>query len=714
MTRNKRSCDDAWLDDYDPHDAAGHDHAPPPPPAPARGMWTTFVGAAKSAAAITVSFLDTVFEWVPGLGTSRPAPRRRRPSRGRLHPAGAVIGAQDPVWATPFPRRAAKRARRDDVTPRPPPPMPRTDDEDDGMDAAFVTPKQAVPPGRKCVIEDTPRPPFYGATRVRDDTPRPSPAWQVPRDEVPPPLPPATPMARSRKTQRPGFGAVPAVGATLRPGFVRSASNDATLRHGVADGAAATHEDATPGPKYPEATSTDTTPRPPPRQQLSVREKKTPVRPRSILEQPVAPSPLRGWDTPEPPQSWDSFSSSTSRASTPLSDSGRYSPGLSIMSKSSRTSTASTSRASNNMYSKSRLSAKNCVDRFREIMAPMPRSVAELEADRASRASAPTHSSTRALDGTSRSAKSVSGVPWTSTATLPPPPTAEEVTWLSSKVEEMRSLLRPAAPTATPLDDDSIYERLMHKEREWDERIAELMRRDKSRVPVPLSEAMEGEVDRALAYPKDAVVVTLFDGTKLLGADFSTLRDRAWLNDEIINGYGKLIMARAQSNPALPKLHFFNSFFYPKIRDYGHKQVARWAKKFDLFALDLVLFPVHLGNHWCLGCVNFCCKRIEYYDSLHGSTGPYFATVRNYLDAEHRAKKGGAPFDFDGWDEYYPLAPGDGQVPRQLNYYDCGVFTCAFMDHVSRQCEEWGFTQVNMGYWRRRVTYELVAGKALE
>ncbi|KAJ3373635.1 SUMO1 sentrin specific peptidase 1 [Allomyces arbusculus] len=703
MVRTKRSRDDAWLDDYDVNgNNDDHDRAPPPLREPSRGMWTAVVGAAKSAATIAVSFLDTVFEWVPGLSTSRPAPRRRRPSARarRHHPAGAAIGPQEAVWATPLPRRAAKRTRRDDVTPRPPPPMPRTDDEDDSVDAAFLTPKQAFTLERKRVIEDTPRPPFIGATRVRDDTPRPSPAWQVPREEVPPPLPPATPVARSRKTQRPGFGAVPAVRVVKRSG--------------VADGAA-THEDVTPRPpRYPESTKNEATPPPPPRQALSARDKKTPVRPKSILEQPVAPSPLRGWDTPEPPQSWDSFSSSTSRTSTPLSDSGRCSPVLSITSNSSRTSAAIMSRAPSNVFSKPRLCAKNCVDRFREIVAPLPRTVQDLETDRASRASAPTHSSTRALDGTSRSAKSVSGVPWASTTTHPPLPTAEEVTWLSNMVTSMHTLLRPAAPTALSLDDNAVYERLMRRDREWDERINDLMRRDTSRVPVPLTEAMEADVDRALAHPKDAIVVTLFGGTTLVGADFATLRDRAWLNDEIINAYGKLIMARAQSNTALPKLHFFNSFFYPKIRDYGHKQVARWTKKFDLFAVDLVLFPVHLGNHWCLGCVNFRRKRIEYYDSLHGSTGPYFATVRKYLDTEYRAKKGGAAFDFAGWDEYYPLAPGDGQVPRQLNYYDCGVFTCAFMDHVARQEEQWGFTQTSMGYWRRRITYELVTGKMLE
>ena len=38
----------------------------------------------------------------------------------------------------------------------------------------------------------------------------------------------------------------------------------------------------------------------------------------------------------------------------------------------------------------------------------------------------------------------------------------------------------------------------------------------------------------------------------------------------------------------------------------------------DIFALDKVLGPIHLGNHWCLAVINFQDKRFEYYDSLGG------------------------------------------------------------------------------------------------
>ena len=49
-----------------------------------------------------------------------------------------------------------------------------------------------------------------------------------------------------------------------------------------------------------------------------------------------------------------------------------------------------------------------------------------------------------------------------------------------------------------------------------------------------------------------------------------------------------------------PKVHAFNTFFYPKIISGGHSAVKRWTRKVDVFAVDYIIVPVHLGMHWCL------------------------------------------------------------------------------------------------------------------
>ena len=47
-------------------------------------------------------------------------------------------------------------------------------------------------------------------------------------------------------------------------------------------------------------------------------------------------------------------------------------------------------------------------------------------------------------------------------------------------------------------------------------------------------------------------------------------------------------------------VHIFNTFFYPQVMSRGHAGVKRWTKRVDIFGVDLILIPVHLGMHWCL------------------------------------------------------------------------------------------------------------------
>lgn len=119
------------------------------------------------------------------------------------------------------------------------------------------------------------------------------------------------------------------------------------------------------------------------------------------------------------------------------------------------------------------------------------------------------------------------------------------------------------------------------------------------------------------------------------GRDIQTLREGAWLNDEIINFYLSMICERGNSGKDKIKIFAFNSFFYKKLSEAGCKSVERWAKKGKidgdkLLHLEYLIVPVHLHNHWTLGVVNLAQKRLEYYDSL-GGRGTDFYKVRSTL-----------------------------------------------------------------------------------
>jgi sentrin-specific protease 1 len=82
--------------------------------------------------------------------------------------------------------------------------------------------------------------------------------------------------------------------------------------------------------------------------------------------------------------------------------------------------------------------------------------------------------------------------------------------------------------------------------------------------------------------------------------------------------------------------------------------------------------------------------------------------LRSYLDSEHRNKRK-EPFDFTGWQDHNPE-----DTPQQENGYDCGIFTCLFLEALSRGEETFDFSQGDMAYFRRRMIWEIGHAKFLD
>jgi len=113
-------------------------------------------------------------------------------------------------------------------------------------------------------------------------------------------------------------------------------------------------------------------------------------------------------------------------------------------------------------------------------------------------------------------------------------------------------------------------------------------------------------------------VIAKVASLQVTDADLSRLRPGTWLNDEIINFYGQLILDRSVSHPrnksvkngarsekgSILNVHYFNSFFFEKlVRDgYQKARLAKWTKKVriasivpvgvSLTAIHLVVRPV--------------------------------------------------------------------------------------------------------------------------
>ncbi|TBU64827.1 cysteine proteinase [Dichomitus squalens] len=275
------------------------------------------------------------------------------------------------------------------------------------------------------------------------------------------------------------------------------------------------------------------------------------------------------------------------------------------------------------------------------------------------------------------------------------------------KAQETLKGPKPPKPFIPTLDQ------LRLRSVQQDEEIEERLRPKRKPLPTSLPPADEAAVD---ALFRQRGVIAKCVKEQVSNEDLQRLRPAQWLNDEIINFYGQMILSRSEDSKENPgdsvvngrkrplNVHYFSTFFWSKLRGQGYEKarLAKWTKKIDIFSKDVILIPVNHSNaHWTAAAINFRKKRIESYDSMGMARGEVFKVLRQYLDDEHRNKKK-KPFDFTGWEDY--TLPN---TPQQENGYDCGVFTCQFLESLSRGEESFAFTQHNMPYLRRKMVWEI-------
>ncbi|XP_078526639.1 sentrin-specific protease 3 isoform X2 [Lissotriton helveticus] len=176
--------------------------------------------------------------------------------------------------------------------------------------------------------------------------------------------------------------------------------------------------------------------------------------------------------------------------------------------------------------------------------------------------------------------------------------------------------------------------------------------------------------------------------------DLGTLYGQNWLNDQVMNMYGDLVMDSVPD-----KVHFFNSFFYDKLRTKGYDGVKRWTKNVDIFKKDLLLIPIHLEVHWSLVSVDVTQRSITYFDSQRTLNRRCPKHIAKYLQAE-AVKKDRQDF-FSGWKGYFKM-----NVARQNNDSDCGAFVLQYCKHLALG-QPFTFTQQDMPKLRRQIYKEL-------
>ena len=163
------------------------------------------------------------------------------------------------------------------------------------------------------------------------------------------------------------------------------------------------------------------------------------------------------------------------------------------------------------------------------------------------------------------------------------------------------------------------------------------------------------------------------------------------------------------------KIAFQDSLFFAKLNNespkskptYDYNNVKRWTKRYDVFSLDKIFFPINTANsHWTLLVLHMQQRVAYYYDSLPGRSdrpSECFERMKLWLTDEAKDKKQDLNYDPSDWKLVEP------QCPKQTNGYDCGVFTIMYMDFLVDDLPL-DFTQDDIPAFREKIAADILRG----
>jgi hypothetical protein len=181
---------------------------------------------------------------------------------------------------------------------------------------------------------------------------------------------------------------------------------------------------------------------------------------------------------------------------------------------------------------------------------------------------------------------------------------------------------------------------------------------------------------------------------------------------QVIAAYLATLMAREkQLNKNQPRVHFCNTWFYEKLytqdKRYSFSAAKRTfrALQYDVTKCEQIVVPIHIRPvHWTCAEIDLRAARITYFDSTGDTniTSDRERILRNLQRfMEDLDRSSGKPER----DWSFRVA---ADAPRQLNGWDCGVFTLMACKWRALQLP-FSYDQRDMDYFRRRIMADIIS-----
>jgi sentrin-specific protease 1 len=175
-----------------------------------------------------------------------------------------------------------------------------------------------------------------------------------------------------------------------------------------------------------------------------------------------------------------------------------------------------------------------------------------------------------------------------------------------------------------------------------------------------------------------------------------------WLNDNVIDFFLSLLCRQQRGEQGAIVLaeynHAFSTQFWAKLNGHGgsgkatkydYNAVKKWSTNRtvpgrNIFLFNKLAIPINIVDyHWSCVVVSFKTCSIHFYDSTHKDANPKVVeTTFQYLKDEYMELHDTPLPSPESWTFYDTPPP---ELPTQKNSYDCGVYSCCYVDYSFNQ-----------------------------
>jgi hypothetical protein len=228
-----------------------------------------------------------------------------------------------------------------------------------------------------------------------------------------------------------------------------------------------------------------------------------------------------------------------------------------------------------------------------------------------------------------------------------------------------------------------------------------------SSLPMLAPQVHETNWDVLRRLPNEEIV--RIEDVALQQKDFARLASGRWFNDNLLDGYLKLIAIGTNHLHPRDQIRVMPSYFFTTLEKIGYDNVRSYTRKENIFTYRYVYVPVNFANkHWGLTVVDVRMGRMIYLDSVSSGresrAASVFSKLADYFHTEHVANPRCA-----GTSRPIFRTRVSQSMPLQENGSDCGLFLCVAADYIAKG-KNTDFSQKDMRYFRQRVHYELIVG----